>query len=192
MTRGSHLLDALVQVVATKGLAAVSVRSVAAAAGVSTAQVQYYFRTKDELLAAAYQHVADGLKQRVRAIDRTGHPRDALSRVLHVWVPVDETRVRDARVWLTFAAAAPVSATLRPLSAALDEELKTWLAMFLRSAQKDGHLDPGRDADLEAALLLAVLDGLVVQALVLPEPDGGDLVTAGLDTYLHRLFEGER
>src|SRR5689334_6324294 len=112
MARGEHLLDALVQVVATSGLAAVSVRSVAAAAGVSNAQVQYYFRSKDELLAAAYQHVAESLYTRVRAVDHTGHPRDALRRVLHVWVPVDEPRVRDPRVWLTFAAAAPVSDTL--------------------------------------------------------------------------------
>jgi hypothetical protein len=93
---------------------------------------------------------------------------------------------------LTFAAAAPVSDTLRPLSAALDGQLKAWLAMFLRQAQKDGHVAPGCDPDIEAALVLAVLDGLVVQALVLPEPDGADLVTAGLDTYLARLFEGER
>ncbi|HEX6684455.1 MAG TPA: TetR/AcrR family transcriptional regulator [Candidatus Limnocylindrales bacterium] len=192
MSRGGHLLDALVEVVAAGGFAAVSVRTVAASAGVSTAQVQYYFRTKDELIAAAYKHVADQLKQRVRAVDLSGAPRDALRRVFHVWLPLDETRARHARVWLTFAAAAPVSDTLRPLSAEWDGELKSWLAGFLRDAQRGGDLPGDRDPDLEAALLLAAVDGLVLQALVLPEAARADLVVPGLDIHLDRLFATAR
>ncbi len=188
MGRGDHLLEALVGVVADGGIAAVSVRSVAAAAGVSVAQVQYYFRTKEELVTAAYRHVADRLRDRVRALDLGGPPRDALRRVLHVWLPLDEARTRDAKVWLTFAAVAPVSPAVGPLSAEMDGDLKRWLADFLRSAQKSGQLDPGLDVEVEAALVLAVQDGLVVQALVLPEPERAALVVRGLDTYLDRLF----
>jgi AcrR family transcriptional regulator len=172
-----------------------SVRAVAAAAGVSVAQVQYYFRTKEELVTAAYQRVADGLRERVRDLDLSGPPRDAVRRILHLWLPLDEVRARDARVWLTFAAAAPVSATLGPLSAEMDGDFKRWLGEFLRAAQHRGALAAGLDPDLEAALLLAVLDGLVVQALVLPEPARAGLAVAGIDTYLDRLFtrppEGE-
>jgi AcrR family transcriptional regulator len=189
--RGDHLLDALVDVVAAGGLAAVSVRAVATAAGVSVAQVQYYFRTKDELVAAAYRRVADRLRDRVRGLDLSGPPRDAVRRILHLWLPLDEVRARDARVWLTFAAAAPVSATLGPLSAEMDGELKRWLGEFLRAAQHRGALASSLDPDLEAALLLAVLDGLVVQALVLPEPARVSLTVAGIDTYLDRLFTGD-
>jgi AcrR family transcriptional regulator len=188
VSRGEHVLDALVEVVATGGIAAMSVRAVAAAAGVSIAQVQYYFRTKDELVAAAYRHVADQLKQRVRVVDLSGAPRDALRRVLHVWLPLDEVRARHARVWLAFAAAAPVSDILRPLSAEWDGELKRWLAGFVQAAQRGGHLPGDRDPDLEAAMLLAVVDGLVLQALVLPEHARAGLVVAGLDGYLDRLF----
>jgi AcrR family transcriptional regulator len=190
MGRGDHLLEALVAVAATGGMAAISVRAVAAEAGVSIAQVQYYFRTKEDLVAAAYRHVADRLRDRVLALDLSGPPRDALRRVLHVWLPLDEARTRDAKVWLTFAAAAPVSATLGPLSAEMDGDLKRWLAQFLRAAQEAGDLDPGLDPDVEAALVLAVQDGLVVQALVLPEPERAALAVSGLDTYLDRLFGG--
>jgi AcrR family transcriptional regulator len=188
MSRGEHLLDALVKVVSAGGMAAVSVRAVAAAAGVSTAQVQYYFRTKDELIAAAYHHVAEQMKRRVRALDRSGTPRDAVRRALHVWLPLDETRARNARVWLTFAAAASVSEALRPLSAEWDGELKRWVAGFLLAAQRGGDLADDLDPDLEAAVLLAVLDGLVVQALVLSEDTRAGLVVAGIDSYLDRLF----
>ncbi|MGI5175714.1 TetR/AcrR family transcriptional regulator [Dactylosporangium sp. CA-152071] len=188
MGRGDHLLDALVRVVAEGGIAAVSVRAVAAEAGVSVAQVQYYFRTKEELVTAAYKHVAEGLLERVRALDLSGPPRDALRRVLHVWLPVDEARSRDAKVWLTFAAAAPVSPAIGPLSAEMDGDLKRWLAGFLGEAQRTGALDPALDPDIEAALILAVQDGLVVQALVLPEQERAALVVAAMDTYLDRLF----
>ncbi|MEV0564491.1 TetR/AcrR family transcriptional regulator [Dactylosporangium sp. NPDC050588] len=190
MGRGDHLLDALVRVVADGGIAAVSVRAVAAEAGVSVAQVQYYFRTKEELVTAAYKHVAEGLLERVRALDLSGPPRDALRRVLHVWLPVDEARSRDAKVWLTFAAAAPVSPAIGPLSAEMDGDLKRWLAGFLGEAQRAGALDPALDPDIEAALILAVQDGLVVQALVLPEQERAALVVAAMDTYLDRLFAG--
>ncbi|GAA0575692.1 hypothetical protein GCM10010172_70550 [Paractinoplanes ferrugineus] len=176
MERGEHLLDALVEVVAAGGLGAASVRAVASAAGVSVAQVQYYFRTKDELVEAAYRHVSERLVRRVRDLDLDGAPEDVLRRVLHLWLPLDAERERDAKVWLAFAAAAPVSASLRPLSAEMDRELKRWLAEFA-----------GVD-EIEAALLLAVLDGLVVQSLVRPEPERSDLLVRGLDRHLERLF----
>lgn len=190
MTRGEHLLDATVDVVAAGGFAAVSVRTVAAAAGVSAAQVQYYFRSKDELVAAAYRHVHNGLAHRARQVDLGGPARDALRRVLEVWLPLDDARVRDARVWLTFAAAAPFSATVQPLSAETERELISWLAQFLRTAQDRGELGTHLDAEVEAALLLAVLDGLVVQVLALPAAARADRIVTALDTYLDRLFAG--
>jgi len=38
-------------------------------------------------------------------------------------------------------------------------------------------------------LLLAVVDGLVIQALALPETERAEFVTFSLDTHLARLFQ---
>jgi AcrR family transcriptional regulator len=46
--RRTLIADALMRVAADQGLAAVSLRTVAAEAGVSAGMVQPYFRTKDE------------------------------------------------------------------------------------------------------------------------------------------------
>lgn len=187
--RGAHLLDAVVNVVADSGLGAVSMRSVAAAAGVSLAQVQYYFRSKDELLAAAFEHISDGVQRRAAAVNTTGPPREVLRRLLHVWLPLDEVRARDARVWLAFTAAAATSATLRAITATTDRDLRGWFSGFLRAAQEAGELDTALDADAHAAVLLAVVDGLVIQALVAPsEAHGAALAVAGLDAQLSQLF----
>jgi AcrR family transcriptional regulator len=44
-----HVLEAVIDVIAERGLEAATMRNVAAAAGISLAQVQYYFHSKDNL-----------------------------------------------------------------------------------------------------------------------------------------------
>lgn len=68
-------------------------RSVATAAGVSPAQVQYYFRSKNELLTAAFERVSDDVLAQASAIDTSGPQREVLRTLLHVW-PVRPGRSR--------------------------------------------------------------------------------------------------
>jgi AcrR family transcriptional regulator len=189
--RGAHVLDAALRVIAEDGFAALSMRTVATAAGVSLAQVQYYFRSKDELLAAAFEHVSADVVARAGQVDTAGPTRDVLRALLHVWLPLDEDRERAARVWLAFTAAAATSPTLGPSNAALDADLRTGFAELLREAETSGELPAGRDPDLEAALLLAVVDGLVVQSPALPLDQRTQLLVRALDTHLDRLFDGD-
>jgi AcrR family transcriptional regulator len=186
--RGAHLLDAALDVIADEGFASLSMRSVATAAGVSLAQVQYYFRSKDELLAATFEYVSDDVIARASAVDISRPARDVLRALLEVWLPFDEARSRAGRVWLAFTAAAATSATLGPMNAALDAELRGDFADLLRHAHAAGELDPDVDIESEAALLLAAVDGLVIQALALPTTDRADFLTTGLEAHLSRLF----
>ena len=63
-----QLTDALMRLVVDGGLEAVSVRTVAKEAGVSVGAVQYHFKTKDDLLYAAYERVIDQVALRAQAI----------------------------------------------------------------------------------------------------------------------------
>lgn len=65
--RRTLIADALMRVAARQGLEAVSLRHVAAEAGVSPGMVQHYFRTKDEMMAFAMAVV--------RSATRSGSPR---------------------------------------------------------------------------------------------------------------------
>ncbi|MBK0869755.1 TetR family transcriptional regulator [Saccharopolyspora sp. HNM0986] len=185
---GGHILEAALQVIAEEGFAAVSMRGVAAAAGVSLAQVQYYFRSKDELLAAAFEHVSHEVVAQASTIDTSGPPQEVLRALLHLWLPMDEPRVRTARVWLAFTAAAVTSPDLGARNAAVDQDLRAHFAALLTEARTRGELRTDLDIDGEATLLLAVVDGLVVQALTRPPAERADLLVAGLDTHLNRLF----
>ncbi len=51
-----RVLDALVALIAERGLDQVNFREVAAAADVSIGTVQYYCRSKDEMLRMAWEH----------------------------------------------------------------------------------------------------------------------------------------
>lgn len=106
--RGVHVLEAVVEVIAERGLEGATMRNVGAA-GISLAQVQYYFRSKDELVAAAFRHVIELFDLKLATVDLSGPPRRVLRQALELWLPLDETRARDARVWLAFSAAAATS-----------------------------------------------------------------------------------
>ena len=163
-------------------------RNVAAAAKISLAQVQYYFRSKDELVAAAYQSVTELFDLKLATVDLSGPPRRVLRQALELWLPLDEPRARDARVWLAFSAAAATSPILKEIAAATDIELRTAFARLLDAAAAEGQLPEVADTETEAALLLAVVDGLVVQGLALPEDLRAKFLSDSLDTHLNRLF----
>ncbi|GAB3815398.1 TetR family transcriptional regulator C-terminal domain-containing protein [Kribbella italica] len=186
--RGAHVLDAVLDVIAERGLEAATMRTVAAAAGISLAQVQYYFRSKDELVASAFRHVTERFDEKLATVDLSGPPRKVLRQALELWLPLDEERARDARVWLAFSAAAAISPTLKAIAAATDSELRVAFARLLDAAAAEGALPDVVDTETEAGLLLAVVDGLVVQALTLAEPLRAQFLTGSLDAHLARLF----
>ncbi|WP_169501814.1 TetR/AcrR family transcriptional regulator [Kribbella catacumbae] len=186
--RGAHVLRAVVEVIAERGLEAATMRNVAAAAKISLAQVQYYFRSKDELVAAAFQHVTQLFDLKLATVDLSGSPRRVLRQALELWLPLDDSRARDARVWLAFSAAAATSPALKEIAAATDNELRIAFARLLDAAAAEGELPDVTDTETEAALLLAVVDGLVVQGLALPEDLRPSFLSDSLDAHLGRLF----
>lgn len=95
--RTGQILDAVEVLLRAGGVDAVTMRAVAAEAGVSLRLVQYYGHSKDELLTAAlerlsarsvqdWQHdleVTDDVRARLASFALTALPTDADSRALH-------------------------------------------------------------------------------------------------------------
>ncbi|MFF5012280.1 TetR/AcrR family transcriptional regulator [Streptomyces sp. NPDC001165] len=185
------ITDVLLRIAATRGLDHVSVREVAGAAGVSIGAVQHYFATKDEMLVHAFRQVVERTRARVAGLDvRTG-PRAALAAALRELLPLDEARLAECRVYVAFAARAATSPVLaavqRETLAAIHAELRQVL-----SAVPAPRRGPRPDPEVEARLLLGVTNGLVFDAVSAPGTFTlADLETA-LDTYLDRLFPGDR
>lgn len=185
--RGGHVLDAVIRVVGDRGMEPPGLRVVAAEAGVSLAQVQYYFRNKDELIAAAFEQVSEDFEQSLAALDRSGTRRAVLGRALREWFPLDERRAAATRVWLAFTARAAISAELRATAHRTDQQLRELLTEVLREARDAGALVSGLTPEHEAITLMALIDGLVVQALNAEESEREQFAVV-LDAHLDRLL----
>ena len=102
-------LDAAVTaLVAEEGVAGVSVRKVAARAGVSIGMVQHHHPTKRAMLAAASEAVSRSFAARAEAAVEGLPPREALRELCRQLLPLDAARAAEGRVWLAFVAAAVV------------------------------------------------------------------------------------
>lgn len=93
-TRRGEIFDAVDRIIGAEGIPAVSMRAVAAEAGVSLRLVQYYGVDKDTMLAASLQRLSDRSLRRWREM-RSGHTslRSVIESYFAATLPVDdETR----------------------------------------------------------------------------------------------------
>ncbi|MDY7085578.1 MAG: TetR family transcriptional regulator C-terminal domain-containing protein [Actinomycetota bacterium] len=174
------IADALIKVAAEQGLEAVSLRHVAAAAGVSVGMVQHYFHTKDEMMAFALAAVMDRTESRIRsavaALGSEPPPRVLLRTMIAALLPLSGSARDDGRVALAFLAYAAV----RPQAGDGLRPGTSQLADFVAGLLPDPHGVPS------ATALLALMEGLGIYLL------GGQLTPGqaleALDAHLDLLF----
>ena len=95
----AHVTDLAAQLVAQEGVAALTFRKVADAAGSSTAIVSTYFADKRDLLLATLRAAASRTTLRFEAAIADGGDLQA---GLEAWLPLDEERLTDWRVIIAF------------------------------------------------------------------------------------------
>lgn len=183
-----RLLDALVAITAERGLDRASMREVAAAAGVSIGTVQYYCRGKDEMLRMAFEYVIGRILARVSAItpcDRAGH---MLRQGVREFLPLDQLRRVEARVYLAFTARAAISPPLAQLQHALQTQMRErCIAAFELAAQR-GEAVADLEPDAAARATMAMVDGLMLHMLTDPTGMPADTATVVLDAHLRRFL----
>jgi AcrR family transcriptional regulator len=169
------------------GFGGVSLRRVAAEAGMSMGLVQHYFRSKEQMLLFAMDSVAERVQRRyadeLAGLPDPPPPRAAVRALLIQWLPLDEQRRREGHSLFAFLGGdvrdGPIGERMRADIAQLQEFVTTQI----RSA--GARPDPRRSA----LILLAVNDGLAAHVL------GGYLAPgealAALDAHLDSIF-GDR
>jgi AcrR family transcriptional regulator len=148
--------------IARGGMEAVSLRTVAAQAGVSMGRVQYYFKTKDDLLLFALEDANRRMEQRITARIEGDDPRAALLTVLDELLGGDP-ETRDAiRVHLAFAAKAREDERLAAVLVDGDDELLALTVDVVASARESGRVGPDVDPSLDGQALWVLARGLGV------------------------------
>ncbi|WP_422774110.1 TetR/AcrR family transcriptional regulator [Plantactinospora sp. WMMC1484] len=168
--RRRRIAEAVWVIVALRGMAAVSLRDVAAEAGISLGQVQHYFKTKDQVLRYAGQRLVElageELRRSLAARPEPPSPRGTIRAVAEQTVPATPERRAGAAVWYAFVTRAVTAPELAALIRDAWAGTHALITEALRAAQRAGQLDHRLDPALSAATLQTVIDGLVPQVLV--------------------------
>ncbi|HEY0448237.1 TetR/AcrR family transcriptional regulator [Actinophytocola sp.] len=192
--RKREIAEALHGIAAVRGLQAVTLRAVAAEAGISMNLVQYYFPTKEELLRFGWQRIVElGAERAGKGVApalETGDERAIMRAYLLGVLPTDERGRMLCAVQIAYLAVDVTRRSLDPGQEALLPHLVRALAEQLRQAQDRGRiqadLDPRLEADALATMAGGLLTGMLVRAYDTPQ------ATAVVDYRLGQLFSRPR
>ncbi len=169
--RRCEIIDALLQTAGEEGLHAVSMRTVAAKAGVSLRQVQFYFGDKASLMQSALERLEElshaRWEQRKQQLPQTPTVRQHLEAFLEEALPTDEESRLFQRVWSAYAILAMNDQELakKPFVEG-PKRLEKQLATIFASGQERGELLESIAPLIESARLLALNHGLGMSVLV--------------------------
>jgi AcrR family transcriptional regulator len=164
-SRRQFVTEVAADIIAARGVEALTVRNVAAAAGCSTAVVSHYFADKRDLVRSTYRAASNRSTARYEAA--VAAPQRTIANCLESLLPLDESSRRDWRVFVAFWG-----------TAAGDEELTLEQRQRVRSARQrirelvieHGYAQRGSAAAATAArALLTLIQGIASQAVFDPE-----------------------
>ncbi|MFI0466598.1 TetR/AcrR family transcriptional regulator [Saccharopolyspora sp. 5N102] len=162
--RRRQIAEAVWRIAAGRGLAAASLREVAAEAGISMRLVQYYFETKERMLLFAQElageRFAEQIVQRIRAAGGRDQPRAVVRGHLLGMLPLDAESRAMAMVSHAFFNAALVDEQLAAASNWYPPIFENAVAEQIRLVR------PETDAAHDAAVLTLVVRGLIGSVLI--------------------------
>jgi len=165
--RRAELAAAAAQLIARAGVGAATLREVAAEAGWTTGALTHYFADKRELLLFTFR---SSLAQRhaAREARDPGRPEEALLRSLEGALPLDDDGRRHWMVTVAFCAQAAGDDELSRAQRDAYRDFRDGLADLLEAGD-DGRGDDRAACVGRAERLIAVADGIAMQALFDPE-----------------------
>lgn len=163
--RRQEIAAAMWKVLYRDGIAAVTVRSVAAEAGLSKATLGYYFSSQNDLLMFAMAESMAVSSERIRKMAVESGGLDPLTRALAEAVPTTPKRRQQSEIWLCVVSRAQESPQLRRHLAEVDGLLLDQVRECLQIMGSSKLLSKKRDIELEAQRLHALIDGLTLHTL---------------------------
>ena len=163
------IAEAAIRVIDRVGLDAARLRDVAREGQVTTGAVTHYFGSKDDVLEAAMAEVVRRIldRQTDQALGRD--PVDGLVEAAAAFLPLDEERLRDWRVWFAFWGRAAVEARYRALHRGYYADITASLTASLAALREVGRLRARAEPAILADAIIAAVDGIGVRATHEPE-----------------------
>lgn len=183
-----RLAAAACRTIARAGVEGATLRAIADEAHCSTGPLVHYFGDKSQVLIHALRHAAQETGSRMLHVLGRKKGRAALRAVAEEGLPLDEVRKAEWRVWLSFWGQAVAGVDL---AAEQRQRYTAWrrlIEVVLERAQTEGELAVGCDLEREAELVVALIDGIGIQAMFEPARFDRRRQLQLLDSHLARLF----
>jgi AcrR family transcriptional regulator len=172
MDRRAQILKAASAIVAERGIDALSVRNVAAAAGLGASTLRHYFPSQKDLYDAFLGDAFHSQLSDVRIEDSRVEPAERLMECMAQFLPLDDMRKAELEGWFFL-----YSSGIGPerteqgarLLATLTRHARDRVERWLGQLDSEGALLDGSISD-HATLLLSLVDGLSLQIVT---PDSG-------------------
>ena len=168
--RRERILAAAEKVFQAHGYAAATMDAVAAEAGVAKGSIYNYFESKHDLFAQIFKKMTAG--ELARADELLAAPataREKLEALLDYWSGRLEQYKRIGRLVLEFwatAAREDQQGELPAMFRQLYSQSRGMVAAILAEGAKSGEFSRQFDSPVAASLILAMLDGIEVQAIL--------------------------
>jgi TetR/AcrR family transcriptional repressor of nem operon len=176
-----RLVAAAAELVDRHGVETPTLAQIARAANVPPGNVYYYFKTREDLLAALVEHRRGEVRALLFELDRHHDPRARLKALAETWAAsADQVVEHGCTIGCLASQLAKTHAGLAPGAAGLMEALLDWSETQFRQL---GH----PDARGLATTLLGGIQGAAILASVLQDPDLMRREVQRLDRWIDEL-----
>lgn len=167
--RREEVVAATWRVIDRFGLEEATTRRIAEEAGYSNGVLAHYFKDKDDILVQALTLAHAHVRARAAAVTQGRTGLAALRAVVEEALPLDPTRLLEARIEFSFLERARTVPRLREVHRAEQAHFRARLGELVRGARDEGALSSAVTDDEAVAQILVLVDGLSIQALLDPD-----------------------
>ena len=160
--------EAVMRLVGREGLEGLTMRAVAAEAGLSYGSLFHYFDSKDDLLMHAVRYSTSQQSRRVNEFSIRYKGLKALEYLMNDDALVDETSREDSLVWMAFLYKAALKESFAEMHAHLISGWLERIETLLREAQCEGEVRQDMAPEFEAMALWVYSAGIGQQGLLHP------------------------
>jgi AcrR family transcriptional regulator len=162
------LTDLAIGLIAEGGLAALTYRSLAAAAGVSVGSIQAAFPNRFEILDATFDRAWSraGMQE---GEEKADNPREKLFEVCSRAVPAEDPPDPSIRAYFEILSDATRDPDTKTIITEIELEGEKRYLELIRRAQEAGEIDPGHDPQTLIDLIWSLGDGLCIAAYTYPK-----------------------
>ncbi|MCR6483672.1 TetR family transcriptional regulator [Amycolatopsis sp. OK19-0408] len=185
--RRREIIGVVWRLVAEEGIQSVTTRRIAEAAGFANGALLYYFPNKDAVLIAAFQHIFDSTNTRADKAEGDRRGLAGLRTLCLEIMPLDDDRLTEARLAITFWQQALNSPEKAEMHAGFMNRWRVEMGARLTEAVEGGEIGELPSVGAVVDELISMLMGLQVLGVLSPKEATPERQLAQLDEFFARL-----